>query len=65
MVPVETATQCSQTMNMENAYVSIEALDWNSDGTLGMVPVNVTINPEIADVVKYTATTGCVPPSEY
>ena len=58
---------CGQTMNMQNGYTSFEAVDWNLDGTPGMVTVNVTVNPgpEITSVAEYTSTTGCVPPSEF
>ena len=64
-VPFSTGRACGQTMNMQNGYTSFEAVDWNRDGTPGMVSVNVTVNPEITDVAEYTSTTGCVPPSEF
>ena len=61
-VPVSAGSVCSMTQNMQNAYTSIEAVDWESDMVFGMATTRVTINS--ADADNYTMVTGCVPPSE-
>ncbi|XP_064397689.1 uncharacterized protein LOC135344423 [Halichondria panicea] len=60
-VPVNAGSMCSMTQNMQNAYTSIKAVDWESDMVFGMAATRVTINS--ADADNYTMVTGCVPPT--
>ncbi len=54
------------TLNMENAYSSIVAMDWESAGVFGTETTKVDRNPMIAGAGNYTMDTGCaLPPGEY
>ena len=55
---MQTATQCNITNNQINAYDRLQALDWESDGSIGTVPITVSDEDTfVAD--NFTTVTGC------
>ena len=54
--------QCNVTLNHENAYTITEAVDWESDGTEGSLPI--PIEPlDLEDPNNFTALTECPLPT--
>lgn len=52
-------TQCNQTMNQADAFVSLIAVDRNADGSLSSQAPIVVQPTVIDDVDTYTSMTGC------